>query len=220
MRHFILLGCILAVAGTSSYAQDMPPSRFSAATGLKIRNSTSRMFPHKGDSILLEAHSHIPLGADSVVLSSDRQRATIMASLECPELGNITVFQRADQRYVVKDNGEVVRQLPKRLTFRITASSLVQTSEKPLSLDVKAPLEEFLRKLTFVTKVYHRDTMDTRKLAPADVRHAGIPPEIAASERVYRASFDIGEVPIEDNVILEVNAEDGTPVTKFFLQLK
>lgn len=92
--------------------------------------------------------------------------------------------------------------------------------DKPFIVETRGSTRDFLRKLTFVARVFHRGEVRSSSLAPTALRQVGVPPEIPANERVYRASFDVGELSVDDHVVLEVNDSEGTPVTKFFLQLK
>jgi hypothetical protein len=43
----------------------------------------------------------------------------------------------------------------------------------------------------------------------------GVPAEIAYDERVFRVSFDVGQIPVSDRVILEVTSPEGEGVTHF-----
>lgn len=199
------------------------------APSLKLRPHNSRAFPAKGDNILLQSSGHIPLGADNVRLTSasptdndnkEARRATIMASLEAPELGNITVFEHKGHHYVVNQHGDAVRSLPSRLTFRITASSLVEIADRPFDIESRMTVPEFLKTLSFTARIFRASNMDCQVVHPASVRNVGIPLDIAAAERVYRASFDVGPLSVEDHVVLEVTTPDGAPVSKFFVQLK
>ncbi len=190
------------------------------APSLKVRPGSELMFPHKGDDIILRAHNSIPLGCESVQLLSDGRHATIMASAEVPQLRDITVFQHNKRRYVVQPNGEQVHHLPSHITFRVTASTLVELREKPFTVESRDSTLDFLRKLTFVARVFHRGEMHSESVKPESLRQIGVPPEIPAKERIYRASFEVGELSVDDHVVLEVNDAEGSPVTKFFLQLK
>lgn len=216
----IFVGCMwfastgLRVASAQNLATNF------TAPSLKLRTHDQHFFPVKGDNILLQANGRIPLGADSVRLSSDRHSATIMASLEVPQLGAITVFEHGRRRYVVDEHGEPVRRLPMHLTFRVTASSLVELTEEPYQVDVKDPVLTFLKGLKFSARIFHSGELISKTVGPSEVQVIGIPFDIAAAERVYRANFDVDALSVDDHIVLEVSSAEGTLVSKFFLRLK
>jgi hypothetical protein len=43
----------------------------------------------------------------------------------------------------------------------------------------------------------------------------GVPAEIESDERVFRVSFDVGEVPVTDRMVLEVTTPEGEDLTHF-----
>lgn len=213
-------GCLLLTLAlaTAAHAQNFATNV--TVPSLKLRSREQHLFPAKGDNVLLHADGQIPLGSDSILLASDGQRAAIMASLESPQLGAITVFEHKHIRFVVDGQGEPVRRLPAHLTFRITASSLVRLAEKPYKIEVNAPIETFLKGLKFRARISHPGELVSTMLQPSSVQVVGVPLDIASAERVYRANFDVGPLSVSDHVVLEVSSAEGTPVSKFILQLK
>jgi hypothetical protein len=217
MLPFSILCCFLLLAPLS-FSQSFS-ANFNVPS-LKVRPHNERVFPAKGDNVLLHVSGRIPLGSDTLSLSSDQRNLSVMASAEAAQLGTITVFEHKGHRYIVNGRGEPVEHLPSHLTFRVTASTLLNLSEKPLRIDSKKPVQEVLKGLTFVARIFRPGELEAKTVRPTSVRSVGIPLNIGADERVYRASFDVGAVSINDHVVLEVNTSDGTPVSKFFLQLK
>ena len=213
-------GCLLLTLATATAASAQNFAADVTAPSLKLRSHEQRLFPAKGDNILLRVDGQIPLGSESVLLASDGQRAAIMASLESPQLGAITVFEHKRSRFVIDGQGEPVRRLPAHLTFRVTASSLVRLAEEPYKLEVNTPIDAFLKELKFRARVSHPGELVSTTLRPTSVRVVGVPLNIAAAERVYRASFDVGPLSVSDHVVLEVSSADGTLVSKFIFQLK
>lgn len=220
LTRTICVGCMwFGCAGLTMASAQNLATNFTAPS-LKLRTHDQHFFPVKGDNILLQANGRIPLGSDSIRLSSDRRSATIMASLEAPQLGAITVFEHGRRRYVVDAQGEPVRRLPAHLMFRVTASSLVELAEEPYQVDVKDPVLMFLKGLKFSARIFHSGELIPKTLSPSEVQVIGIPFDIAAAERVYRANFDVGALSVDDHVVLEVSSAEGTLISKFFLQLK
>jgi hypothetical protein len=217
MLPFSILCCCLLLAPLSfsqSFAENF------SVPSLKVRPNSERFFPTKGDNILLRVSGRIPLGSDHIFLSSDHTRsASIMASAETPQFGTITVFEHHGHRYIVNGRGEPIERLPSHITFRVTASALLNLAEKPFRIDSKTPMQDFLKGLTFVARVFHPGELKAQTVRPTSVRTVGVPLNIGANERVFRASFDVGPLSVRDHVVLDVNTADGTPVSKFFLQL-
>ena len=216
--------CLCLLLAPLSFSQSFAEN-FSIPT-LKVRSHSEHFFPSKGDNVLLRVSGRIPLGSDNISLFSPgtdprlKRSATILASVEATELGNVTIFEHHGHRFIVNDRGEPLESLPSRLTFRVTASTLLNVTDKPYQIESKSPIQEFLRGLTFVARVFHPGELDARTVQPLNVKSVGVPLNIGADERVFRASFDLGAVSIDDHVVLQVNTSDGTPVSKFFLQLK
>ncbi|MBV9669370.1 MAG: hypothetical protein JOZ43_00310 [Acidobacteriales bacterium] len=206
----------------TSAAAQQPANHFANAASsipsLKARPHT--MLPGPKDPVLLRAHGRIPLGAESFLLGGAKRPATIMALAQLPQLGDILVFEHNHKKYVVHPDGSPVTQLPGHITFRITASSLVNVQDRPVTLDSHEPVEDFLRQLTFVARLSRAGDLFSTRVEPTRVRQIGIPPNIPAAERVYRAEFDLGKLSVDDHVVLEVNGENGEPLTKFVLPLK
>ena len=219
MLPFLVLCCCLLLAPLS-FSQSF--SENFSVPSLKVRPNPSneRFFPSKGDNVLLRVSGRIPLGSDHIFLSSDHTRsASIMASAEAAQFGTITVFEHQGHRYIVNGRGEPIERLPSHLTFRVTASALLNLTEKPIRIDSNTPMQDFLKGLTFVARVFHPGELEAKTVRPTSVRNVGVPLNIGADERVFRASFDVGPLSVRDHVVLEVNTADGTPVSKFFLQL-
>ena len=187
-------------------------SSLAAAPGL-----IPRFLPRGGDQIIWRLRDRIPLGTESVMLSQSKRRATLLVSAESPQLDGITIFSREGTRYIVHSDGSPVRSLPSQITFRITASDLLQLNEEPTSIDANADIQAFLGDLTFVAKVFRG--LDEVRFEPVSVRQVGLPLSVPADERIYRAAFDFGKLDVNDHVVLLVNTSDGTPIAKFFLQL-
>ena len=218
VRLLVISASLCSLAAAQEFVASASSAGGGATPSLKVRGA--RVFPTKHDQVLLRTNGYIPLGAESFQIGDSKHAATIMALAEAPQLGNLVVFQRGDRKHVVSPNGEEISRMPSHITFRVTASSIMQITDKPEKLDCKARMDDFLSKLDFVARVFHPGDLSAEVVRPLSVRIVGIPAEIAAAERVYRAEFDFGPLSVSDHLVLEVNDPDGAPVTKFFLQLK
>ena len=218
VRLLVISATLCSLAAAQEFIATTSSSGGGSIPSLKVRGA--RLFPTKHDQVLLRTNGYIPLGAESFLVGESKHAATIMALVEAPQLGDVVVFRRGDRKHVVSPNGEEISRMPSHITFRVTASSIMQITDKPEKLDCKARMDDFLANLDFVARVFHPGDLSAEEVRPLSVRIVGIPAEIAAAERVYRAEFDFGPLSVSDHIVLEVNDPDGSPVTKFFLQLK
>jgi hypothetical protein len=159
-------------------------------------------------------HATMPAGTFVVQLKPSGATVSLMGLIECPEIEGAQHVSEGLRSKVVTPAGVALRQFPRHFSFRITASlrkllidapdHILTTSDDPQS---------FLLKLGFRLKVY--DGLDVHEVAPDSVTLIGVPAEIAYDERVFRVSFDVGQIPVTDRVILEVTSPEGEDVTHF-----
>jgi hypothetical protein len=54
---------------------------------------------------------------------------------------------------------------------------------------------------------------------PAAVKMIGVPDDMPYDERIYRVAFDLGDVSLDDRIVLEVLTPSGERLCKFHLDL-
>jgi hypothetical protein len=159
-------------------------------------------------------HSTMPAGYAVVQLKPSGAMLSLMGLIECSEIEGLQQVSQGLQSKVVSTNGVTLRQFPRRFSFRVTASLRKMLIDGPdRTLTVAEDPRDLLLKLGFRLKVY--DGLDMHEIAPDSVTMIGVPAEIAYDERVFRVSFDVGEVPVTDRMVLEVTTPEGEGLTHF-----
>ncbi|HEY0566014.1 MAG TPA: hypothetical protein VGC88_10550 [Terriglobales bacterium] len=195
---------------------------FTAVTAADVHSQPTpdHVFPAKNDHVLLEWKKSMPLGCEAITIGKDKRRAAIMASIEAPDMDGVKVFTHDKQRYVIQRDGKVLQDLPSQITFRITASGLLDIADEAFPVESNASTDEFFKHLKFVARVFRNGDIDADIMQPMSLQNVGVPLDVPSDERVYRASFDFGKLSVNDHVVLLVNTDDGSPVAKFFMELK
>ena len=163
-------------------------------------------------------NSTIPLGTDLLVLQPSKLSVAFMVSAESEEFKSWKLIEQSDKRKIVGSDGQPIKKMPARVTFRVTAGTkdrLTDTPGYPISTQTK--LNEFLLNLRFRVKVFRG--IDARILQPQEVKMIGIPADEPYNERIYRVAFDLGDVNIEDRVVLEIfEGNNDQRISKFHLE--
>jgi hypothetical protein len=163
-------------------------------------------------------HSTMPAGYTVVQLKPSGAMLSLMGLIECSEIEGLQQVSQGLHAKVVSTRGVALRQFPRHFSFRITASLRKMFIDGPdRSLTTAEDPKDLLLKLGFRLKVY--DGLDMHEVAPGSVTMIGVPGEIAYDERIFRVSFDVGEVPVTDRVILEVTTPEGEGLTRFPFEL-
>lgn len=159
----------------------------------------------------------MPLGNEEYRLKSARKDFYIMASLENSSMDGVRVDRRRGRVY--SPDGTPLRTYPPVLEFRISASGMDDRllGGKGSELESQDSLNSYLLKLRFQLKVF-RD-LEMKELEPLSVRLIGVPADTPYDERIYRVSFELPNVPVEDRIVLNVLSPDGECLSKFHLQL-
>jgi hypothetical protein len=164
-------------------------------------------------------NGRIPLGIETFRLEPAKQDFYLMASAENPDfIGIKRVMAKGEPMKLVARDGKKVSAYPERIQFRLTASSREKLLEDhPFGTEAKIPLNELLVKLKFRLKIFHG--LEYRYVEPAFVDDVGVPRNLPYNERIYRIGFNMGHVPIEDRVVMEVISPTGERLCKFHLDL-
>jgi hypothetical protein len=163
-------------------------------------------------------NGRVPLGIESFRIRPANQDFYLMASAENPMFLGLRRVTDGDHDKLVGGNGKVVTLYPERVQFRLTASAREKIiDDKPYGTESKLPLDELLVQLHFRLKIFHG--LEYRYVQPSYVEDVGMPRHVPYNERIYRIGFQIGKVPIEDRVVMEVFSPSGERLCKFHLDL-
>jgi hypothetical protein len=165
-------------------------------------------------------HTLIPLGNVSFTLDGHRNPLHFWATAQSASFEGWRIVGDGRARALLSPNGEAVRYYPRALDFRVTASASGNPAlelEHPLPLQVSSPLDDYLRNLQFRLKIFRG--LHARVVQPTAVKMIGMPADVPYDERIFRVSFELPMVPIQDRMVLEVLAPDGERICKFHLDL-
>ena len=161
----------------------------------------------------------IPLGIESFRLRPADRDFYLMASAENPAFAGLYRVKGHDghDRLFNSSNKELAFY-PSRVQFRLTASSREKLiDDRPFDTTAKVDLNDLLTKLHFRLKIFH--ALEYHYIKPTFVEEVGLPKDVPYDERIYRIGFDLGKIPIEDRVVMEVFSPTGERLCKFHLDL-
>lgn len=163
-------------------------------------------------------NSTIPLGTDLLVLQPSKEHVALMASAESEQFKSWKLIEENEKKKILGADGEPIKKMPSHVVFRITAGTkdkLTDTQAYPVPTE--ANLNDFLLRLRFRVKIFRG--LDARIVEPQEVKLIGMPADETYNERIFRASFDLGDVNIEDRIVLEViDGNTDQRVSKFHLE--
>jgi hypothetical protein len=84
-------------------------------------------------------------------------------------------------------------------------------------VDAKDNLNAYLLNLRFELKVFAG--LRKRELQPLAVKLIGVPADLPYDERIYRVSFELPNIPVEERIVLNVMTPSGECLSKFHLDL-
>ena len=184
----------------------MPPSNAQSNRSLVL-----------GSGGVWHLRSHIPLGVESLVLEPSHRVIEMLASAEAPEFAGWTMRLQNDRPVLLDALGKPARTLPRFITFRVTVSARdILVNADPFPLNWKKSVDEFLCGMRFKVQVFRG--MEMRSVNPARQWMIGVPADESSDERIYRASFDLGDVRPDDRIVLLVTDDSGTRLLKFHLE--
>lgn len=168
---------------------------------------------------LYAVHGRIPLGIESFRLEPAGSSFYLLASVENPEFDGL--YRRGDRNQHARlfdANDKPVLFYPSRLQFRLTASSREKlVDDHPFDTHTRISLNDLITKLQFRVKVFH--ALEYRYIKPTYIENVGVPKDVPYNERIYRIGFDLGKIPIDDRVVMEVISPTGERLCKFHLDL-
>lgn len=174
--------------------------------------------PNEGPASIVEYHARIPLGWECFKLNPSGQLFYLMGSVEDAEFEGWQKVTQDDRTRLVSANDSPVKRYPQHLQFRITASAKERLIEKrPFLVNSRLSINTYLLGLRFRLAVFHG--LEEWKMRPVAVESIGMPADVSYDERIYRVRFNLGEIPIEDRIVLEVLAPNGQRLSKFHVDL-
>ncbi len=167
-----------------------------------------------------EFHSVMPLGSEMFVLDGYKGSILLMTTALTPDLEGWKRVNYGGSRFLYTPDGNRAETYPPQVQFRVTASASdrVPIDYDPLAVKSPVPLNDFLLGLHFRIKIFHG--LHVRVVQPADIHMIGVPADIPYKERIYRVSFQLPPVPVQDRMVLEVLSPDGTRLSRFHYELE
>lgn len=160
-----------------------------------------------------------PLGGDTIKLVAENRVLSFMCSAESDKLKDSRVLNVEGKKVVQDGKGNEITKYPDDLMFRFTISSMVPRVEKdPLPYDTKVGSGEFMAGIKF--KLHRFEGMDDKEYDPISAQLIGVPSNVPYNERIYKVKFDTAQFSIDDRLMLEVIAADGSRLGKFHFFLK
>ena len=163
-------------------------------------------------------HSAMPLGYTVIKLKPSGAMVSVLGLVECPEIEGAQQLSEGLRATVVSPDGVPLKNFPRIVSFRITTSLRKTVLDPPeLSVDTEETPQQFLLQMGFRLKIYNG--LHVREVQPTSVSNIGVPANIAYDERVFRVTFDVGDAPVTERLILEALSPQGETFTHFAFKL-
>jgi len=163
-------------------------------------------------------HSAMPLGYTVIKLKPSGAVVSILSLVECPEIEGAQQLSEGLRATVVSPEGVPLKKFPRIVSFRITISLRKTILDPPeSSVETEETPQQFLLKMGFRLKIYNG--LHVREVQPTSVSNIGVPATIAYDERVFRVTFDVGDAPVTERLILEALSPQGEMFTHFAFKL-
>jgi len=167
---------------------------------------------------VIRYQARVPLGWESFKVSSSGICFYLLGTVESPKFEGWQKVTVNDRSHLFDAGGQPVRTYPQELQFRITASTHEKMLDnQPFTITSSIPMNDYLLHLRFRLKVFHG--VESRIVRPASVEPIGMPADVSYEERIYRIRFNLGHIPIDDRIVLEVLAPTGERLSKFHVDL-
>jgi hypothetical protein len=172
---------------------------------------------HPSPTVAFEYHSVIPLGSDNLLLEPSKTPLFLLASAESRDFDGWRQVDDGSNHFIYGPDGAPVRKYPEFVNFRITASTKIRPAEeKPYPISCKEDVNDYLLGFRFQLKIFHG--LDYTVLQPKAVRLIGMPSDVSYDERIYRVSFELPDLPLDDRLMLEIYSPTGDRISKFHLE--
>jgi len=162
-------------------------------------------------------HKRIPLGSEALLLEPSHRPIQVLATAEAQQFEGWKLESRHGNAVLLDVSGKPVQELPHEINFRVTVSARDKILDSnPLPVETAKNLNDFLLDVHFRMQIFRG--MQMRELKPVVTKIIGIPADEPSDERVYRASFDAGNVRPDDRIVLLITDGAGNRISKFHLE--
>ena len=171
-------------------------------------------------------HSVVDLGDEAILLEPGNHTLYFLVSAESVGFEGWRQVYSGKAFELLTADGRPVERYPRFVDFRVAVSAQPprlpkkQVRPQPLLVNCEsqcigdADASHYLMDLRFRVKIFH--ALHFTVLEPKLIRVLGIP---GARERVYRLGFDLGDVPLDHRIVLEVLSPAGERLSKFHLDM-
>jgi hypothetical protein len=185
-----------------------------AVLTLSAQSNRTQMLTSQGTWHL---HSRIPLGSDAILLQPSHRLVAILATAEAPEFEGWNLKEENKIPVLLDVAGKQVNALPKTISFRVTVSTRDKfATSGPMPFECSKSLNDFLLDIHFQMQIFRG--MDMREVKPTKAEMIGIPADEPSEERIYRATFNLGDVHPDDRIVLVLTDGSGARLSKFHLE--
>lgn len=162
-------------------------------------------------------HSRVPLGGDSLLLQPGHRVVQMLATAEAPEFEGWSLIARQNKPALINASGKAVQSLPGSIVFRVTVGTRDRLGDpNPMPFTCTKSLNDFLLDMHFRVQVFRGMAM--REIRPTRTWMIGIPADETSDERIYRTSFNLGDIRPDDRIVLLVTDGAGARLSKFHLE--
>jgi hypothetical protein len=164
----------------------------------------------------------IPLGSEVFSYSYQKRKEVfyVMASAQNGAFAGDQLWVDGDKRVLKASNGSPIESYPRQVSFRVSVSERGEAllSDSPFPVENHGgTFDQFISGLKFEVRVFH--ALKARIVHPTKVAHIGPPPDMPSNERIYEVTFDVGDVPISDRMVMHVLTGQGERLAKFNVDL-
>jgi hypothetical protein len=164
----------------------------------------------------------IPLGSEVFSYSHEKQKEVfyVMASAQNREFAGEQLWIDGEKRVLKNPHGAKVESYPRQVSFRVSVSERGSAllTDSPLPVEThESTFDEFISRLKFEVRLFH--ALKARIVHPTNVAQIGPPMEMPSNERIYEVTFDVGDVPISDRMVMHVLTSEGERLAKFNVDL-
>ena len=156
----------------------------------------------------------MPMGYSVIRLNPSGANVSLLVLIECPEMEGAQHVSEGLNATILSAEGVPLKHFPRNFSFRVTATLRKTILDPPEYAVVTGDdPRQFLLNLGFRLKIY--DGLFVREVNPKTLTNIGVPADITYDERVFRVTFDVGELPLTDRLVLEALSPQGEKLTHF-----
>lgn len=159
-----------------------------------------------------------PLGSDNLRLMPANADICILVTLDTKAMGSLWRVLDNNKVFVQDSSGKKMKTYPSELSFRVTAGSKSKLQENtPHEVETALDPQQFVSRLRFRLKIFHG--LETRTVEATEIKNIGVPVNLPYDERIWKVTFPLDKVLVEDRLMLEVLDAEGNRLSKFHMEL-